>query len=55
MQFGKELTGGDNPKYKGYDLKKPEEAENFIRNKTGLSGKKLDVLVQGLLDITTKE
>ena len=55
VQFGKELTGGENPKYKGYDLKKPEEAENFIRNKTGLSGKKLDVLVQGLLDITTKE
>jgi len=55
VQFGKAITGGENPKYKGYDLKKPEEAENFIRNKTGLSGKKLDALVQGLLDITTKK
>jgi hypothetical protein len=55
VQFGDPLTGGENPKYKGYNLKKPEEAENFIRNKTGLSGKKLDALVQSLLDITTKK
>lgn len=55
VQFGEALTGGENPKYKGYNLKKPEEAENFIRNKTGLSGKKLDALVQSLLDITTKK
>ena len=53
VQFGKPLTGGTNPKYKNYDLKKPEEAENFIRNKTGLSGQRLDILVQNLLDITT--
>lgn len=52
VEYGKETTKG---KRKFYDLKKPEEAENFIRNKTGLSGKKLDALVQSLLDITTKE
>lgn len=52
VKHGGETTKGNR---KAYDLKKPEEAENFIRNKTGLSGERLDILVQNLLDITTKQ
>jgi hypothetical protein len=49
VEFGKELTRGETGKYAGYDLKKVSEAENFLRNKTGIEDQdQLDKLVEAL-------